>query len=188
MAHHVGNAAVTYVASGVAMGSAVVAQSVQENSPPLATGAVALGAASIIAAAGPHLMALAHRWFDDRQHARSTNVVTLVNKVAELERLAFAAEALKDKAAVMAARYEESQSELEELRQIITGLIPPIVENQEDLRKIATGWKHPGPPKLKAGDDPAPIPQPPSRGSGSGLHPVFPPDPDPESAIGGTKP
>ena len=189
----------SYTAGGIALASAVVAQNTQDSAPPVATGAMALGLASLVAAAGPHLMAAFKLWIEDRRDARSANTVEVVNRLrwadarlAHLEKIASSAEELQDKAREVEIRYAESQDQLEELREIIAGLIPPVAENQADLRKIAEGWPSSTPPSLKAEVDPSPLPPPPVRsGSSSGLNlPVVRVDPDidPESAIGGAKP
>jgi uncharacterized coiled-coil protein SlyX len=197
MALHIGHEGASLMAGGVGLCSAVVAQVAQDSNPPVATGAMALGFASVVAAAGPHLIGSLKEWMADRRHAREMAVVDLANRYAadharvlQLERLAATAPALEAKAREIEARYAESQEELDELRRVITDLIQPVSENQDDLRRIAATWQTSTPPALSAITAPAPIPAPPaSRGSSDRI--VIPPEiahPKPKLATEGPKP
>ena len=144
-----------YAAAGVAGTSAIVAQATSTTAPDVSGGAMLLGAGSIIAAAAPHLITLANRFFDDRKDERATKALEVANKLAranlrleELEKLAATAPALEATAREIEVRYIESQEELADLRELIAGLITPVAENQDDLRKVVEGWKTPQPPPL----------------------------------------
>jgi hypothetical protein len=67
------------------------------------------------------------------------------------------------RAVIAEALHMNDQTEIAELREIIANALPPISDNQEDLRKVVENWKEPQPPILKAKNDPTPVPSPPTK-------------------------
>lgn len=168
---------------------AVVAQVAVDAAPDLSHGAIYLGAASVIAAAGPHLLAVVNRVFDDRKHARETNFLDVLNqlkrdaaRLEHLEVIAETAEELKSVARETEARYVESQARIAWLEDYVATLTPAVAENQQDIQALAKSWTSGEAPPLKAVIDPAHLPDPSARsgdripalrvpGSNDALHP-----------------
>lgn len=192
-----------YGAGGLGLVSAVIAQATQESHPPVATGAMALGFASIIAAAGPHLMSAFKMWIEDRRDERATSLIEIVNlynrdhaRLRQLEQIAAKSDELKAITRMTETRLVEARDRIDWLEEYVAHLLPAIVDNQVDLGRVSEGWKSANPPSLKAATDPTPIPpaMPPSK-SGSNLRlpvvadPAAPkPAPTPKSSPGSEAP